>query len=195
MFDAEEPAINGVVDPAGNIPPPATPEQIGRLQNVLQEIAGTLRGESSGVLMTQVDSNPQDSQGQVSNATYSDSVVNTQRGGTDQRYYIVVPYDVQQGSFQLVISIAGFKYTTGVINMPSNTGAPGQPIEAGPTATNIATAIDAVLGTIWPQGTIPTNGALTCGWWRRGSTGRLSISRFRRSPTAAALISKFRSRP
>ena len=39
------------------------------------------------------------------NSTYSDNLVSTQRQGQDQTYYLVVPYDVQQGTFQLSLDI------------------------------------------------------------------------------------------
>ena len=138
----------------------ATDEQLGRLRAILENVGGLLRGESDGVLMSQWDANPIDSQ----NATYSDDIVSTQRAGQDQRDYVTVPYDVQMGSFQLKITVEpetspAYQITTGVINMPSTQpAAPGGPIDAGQTATNIAAAIDNVLGQIWP-GVIPVSGA------------------------------------
>ncbi len=148
----------------------ATNEQLGRLQAIFNDVAGLLRGDSNGILMTQVDANSEDSLGQQQ-ATYSDNIVSTQRDGQDQRYYITVPTDVQMGSFQLqlIVSPSGgtqpadvvsFQITTGTINMPSTApGAPGGPINTTTTMDDIATEIDAALGTIWP-GTIPTSGAV-----------------------------------
>ncbi len=95
----------------------ANQDQLGRLQSVLQTVAGALSGESAGILLTQFDANSEDSQ----NATFSDSVVSTQRSGQDQEYYLVVPADVQGGSFQIrfTFGILPNRYTTAVINMPS----------------------------------------------------------------------------
>ena len=78
----------------------ATAEQTGRLRSILENVAGLLRGENNGVLMTQVDANPQDSapgSGSPNPATYSDDVVSTQCSGQDQRKYITIPWDVQWG--------------------------------------------------------------------------------------------------
>ena len=152
----------------------ATNDQLGRLRDILDNVAGLLRGDSNGILLSQWDANPQDSQ----EATYSDDIVSTQRSGQDQRYYITVPTDVQMGSFQLKLTIPGpptdllgvqpnylpvSTVTTAVINMPStNPNAPGGPIDALTTEDNIATAIDNVLGTLWP-GLIPTSARSTCG--------------------------------
>ena len=132
----------------------ATTEQVGRLRAILENVAGLLRGEASGVLMTQIDANPQDSapgSGSPSIATYSDDVVSTQRSGQDQRYYITIPWDVQSGSFQLKITFGASTLTTGVIQMPSQTpGSPGFTIDDQTTMNNIAQAVDSLLGTIWP---------------------------------------------
>ena len=156
-------AIDQVLYAAQYTPPADTPsasqEQLGRLRNVLETVAGDLRGEAAGILLTQYDANPEDSQ----NATFSDSAVSTQRSGQDQRYYIVVPADVQGGSFQIRFYFDGeaTRYTTGVINMPSTVGnEPGGPIDAATTAQNIASAINAILGNVWPYGGVPFSGSV-----------------------------------
>ncbi len=121
----------------------ANTEQVGRLRGILENVAGLLRGEADGVLMTQIDANPQDSApgtGSPSIATYSDDVVSTQRSGQDQRYYITIPGDVQWGQFQLQVSVdgsttnvpdvPGYTTTTGVIQMPTQVpGSPGTTIQ------------------------------------------------------------------
>ncbi|MGA2502147.1 MAG: hypothetical protein ABSH20_30760, partial [Tepidisphaeraceae bacterium] len=147
--------------------PAATPEQAGRLRAILENVAGLLRGESNGVLMSQWDSNPPN----VQNPTYSDNVVNTQRDGQDQRDYITIPSDVQQGTFQLLITVGpsttdpadvpGFQVITAPIVMPPTAPAePGGPINDVETADDIALAINAVLGSVWPQEAIPLDGAV-----------------------------------
>ena len=162
LFDAEYPQTV-----TGNTNTPATEEQLGRLRAILENVAGLLRGESNGILLSQWDANPQNSQ----DSTYSDNVVNTQRDGQDQRYYITIPSDVQQGTFQLKISVPGsttdpvdvpvFQSTTGVITMPPSVAAePGGPIDDVQTMDNIATAINAMLGTVWPQEGIPYSGSV-----------------------------------
>ncbi len=145
LFDAEE---NG-----------ASADQLGRLQAILNDVAGLLNGESDGVLTSQWDTNSTDSQ----NSTYSDNIVSSQRSGENARAYIVVPDDVQQGTFQLSLTVgpvvespvdvvppAGTTLTTGLITMPTSApgGEPGGPIAPVTTMENISNAIDAVLGTL-----------------------------------------------
>ncbi len=163
LFAAEYP---GTIP--GDTNTPATPEQLGRLRAILENAAGLLRGESNGILMSQWDANPANATG----PTYSDNVVNTQRDGIDQRYYLTIPADVQQGSFQLRITVGpatvdpvdlppAFRVTTGVIQMPSTVaGQPGGPIDVVTTMDNIATAINAALGTVWPQLGVPDSGSV-----------------------------------
>jgi len=142
----------------------ASDEQLGRLQAILNNVAGLLRGDSDGVLMSEWDANPEDSQ----NATYSDNIVNTQRAGQDQRWYITIPTDVQQGTFQLKITVGplidgvGYTFTTAAITMPSTVpAAPGGIIDVTKTMDNIAIAIDAALGSIWPANPVyPDAGAV-----------------------------------
>ena len=145
----------------------ASTEQVGRLRDILENVAGLLRGEADGVLMTQVDANPTDSSPTATTpspsvATYSDDAVSTQRSGQNQSYYITIPSDVQSGSFELQITVGGsttdvpdvqgYTDTTGVIQMPSTVlGNPGGVINAQQTMENIAVAIDTVLGTIYPN--------------------------------------------
>ena len=149
LFGAEYEPPQGV--------PAATQTQLSRLDAILENVAGLLRGEAAGVMTSQWDANPIDS----TNSTYSDNVVSTQRQGEEQRYYLVIPYDVQQGSFTLGLGfapptespndVANFTgvttVNTPVIQMPSTVAAePGGPINAQTTANNITAAIDSVLG-------------------------------------------------
>ncbi|MGA2253720.1 MAG: hypothetical protein ABSG53_03585, partial [Thermoguttaceae bacterium] len=166
LFNAEYP------ETIGSTVTPATQEQLGRLRAILEEVAGMLRGESNGVLLTEWAANPQNPKA----ATYSDNVVNTQRDGEDQRYYLVVPEDVQNGTFQLQISvdagttspddIDGFLppgyITTGVITMPDAVAnPPGGYINIVKTEQSIATEINAALGQDWPQGAVPFSGSVS----------------------------------
>ena len=172
LFDAEYPQV---VNPASTLTA-ATPEQLGRLRAILNSVAGLLRGSSNGVLMTQVDSNTQ-----AATATYSDDVVSSQRQGQDQRYYIIVPTGTIQGSFQLQIQVGPFAQvpgsvsqqavtvTTGTINIPELQGdaqppsisTPGSAvIDTVQTQQNIANAIDAAMGQIWPGQYSTTQGAV-----------------------------------
>jgi hypothetical protein len=137
--------------------PAATQDQLSRLDAILQNVAGLLRGEGAGVMTSHWDANSIDS----TDSTYSDNIASTQRQGEEQRYYLVIPYDVQQGTFHLslgfspplenpndVATFAGVTTrTTQAINMPSTAAAaPGGPINALTTAENIARAIDQILG-------------------------------------------------
>jgi len=165
LFNAEYPAT------IGSTVTPATQEQLGRLRAVLEAVAGMLRGDSNGVLMTEWAANPPNPKG----ATYSDNIVNTQRDGQDQRYYLVVPQDVQNGSFQLRISVdpgtttptdidpylpPGY-LTTGVIDMPDAVpNAPGGYINIGQSEQNIANAINATLGANWQLFGVPLSGSV-----------------------------------
>ena len=136
----------------------ANQEQLGRLRNILETVAGALRGESAGVLLSQFDADSQDSQ----NATFSNSVVSSQRTGQDQRYYIVVPADAQSGTFQIRFSFDGQPFqTTAPITMAAQSGNfPGAPIDANATATAIANALNADLGAVWPIGGPPLSGSV-----------------------------------
>ncbi len=137
--------------------PAASQTQVSRLDAILQNVAGLLRGEAAGVMTSQWDANHIDS----TDSTYSDNVVSTQRTGEEQRYYLVIPYDVQQGTFHLQLAFppplenpndvgqanGNAVVTTAAINMPSTAANnPGGPINPLTTAENIATAIDNVLG-------------------------------------------------
>jgi hypothetical protein len=149
LFDSEYEPPEGVAA--------ATQTQLSRLDAILEDVAGLLRGEGNGVMTSQWDANATDS----TNSTYSDNLVSTQRQGEEQRYYLVVPYDVQQGTFSLGLEVAPLTVSpndvatstgvttiyTGAINMPSiNFAEPGEPINAQTTANNITAAIDKLLG-------------------------------------------------
>ena len=140
LFGAEYEPPQGV--------PAATQTQLSRLDAILEDVAGLLRGEAAGVMTSQWDANSLDS----TNSTYSDNLVSTQRQGEEQRYYLVIPYDVQQGAFSLALGfapptespndVAGFTGVTTVntplIQMPSTVGAePGGKIKAQSPANNI----------------------------------------------------------
>jgi hypothetical protein len=86
--------------------PAATDEQLGRLREILEGVAGMLRGDSDGIGLTQFDAAPSNTvAGAVEHATYSDSIASTTRSGTNQRYYIEIPGDVDGGSFQITLYI------------------------------------------------------------------------------------------
>ncbi len=87
LFNAEYPGLVGSTLPA------ATPDQLDRLRAILEGVAGTLRGDSNGTQLTQFDSNAVNTQ----HATYSNSVVNSTRDGSDQRYYIQIPSTAEGG--------------------------------------------------------------------------------------------------
>ena len=93
LFDAE------YQPPAGL--PAASHTQLGRLDSILESVAGLLRGDANAVMTSQWDANSTNSQ----DSTYSDNIVSTQRDGEEQRYYLVVPYDVQQGQFILGLTL------------------------------------------------------------------------------------------
>ena len=157
-------AVRGPYDPPAGTPA-ATQNQLGRLRAILDSIAGLLTGDSNGIMTSQWDTNSTDSQ----NSTYSDNIVSSQRDGQNQSYYLVIPYDVQQGTFQLqltvgpvvtspndVVPAAGTTVTTGIINMPSTQAAePGGPINDLVTMENISAAISNALGTL---GALPGQG-------------------------------------
>ncbi len=156
LFDAE------YQPPAGL--PAASHTQLGRLDSILESVAGLLRGDANAVMTSQWDANSTNSQ----DSTYSDNIVSTQRDGEEQRYYLVVPYDVQQGQFILgltlgpvtespndVIPPQGTTVYTPVITMPSlNAAEPGAAINSVATANSISAAIDTVLGYEYGQGSV-----------------------------------------
>jgi hypothetical protein len=170
LFDAEYPQTV-----QGDTNPPATQEQLGRLRAILEDVAGLLRGDSNAVMLTQWAAGAQA-------ATYSDDIVSTQRDGQDQRYYIVLPDNVEQGTFQLNITIGAgvtgtttpqdlptqaFTLTTSPILIPQEGGDTNPPsalgaglVDSATTANNIATAIDAALGTVWPGANLASSGAV-----------------------------------
>ena len=153
LFDAAYP-------PAGSTVPAATDEQLGRLRNILESVAGELRGDSYGVMTSIWNASPNFVQGPNS----SDDIVNTQRSGTDQRYYIVFGPDAEVGNITLQLSVTGsivnnanvvgdigggFNSGPLLINVPEAGGQFG-PIDDGTVEQNIATALDGGLGNIWP---------------------------------------------
>jgi hypothetical protein len=87
LFNAEKPAV-------GSGLAAASPEQLGRLRGILEGVAGMLRGDSAGTMVSQLDASPLPA---VQSFTYSDSVANSTRDGTDQRFYIEIPGDVEGG--------------------------------------------------------------------------------------------------
>ncbi len=155
LFNAEYPLL-------GSTTPAATLEQIGRLRAILENVAGLLRGESDGVMASFWDAAAQYNH----SATFSDDIISTQRAGQDQRYYIEIPNTVEQGTFTLQIGFGDSPNADDVQANVVNTAAitiPGTgefgAIDDGTTELNIATAIDNVLGEIWP-GVIPEAGAV-----------------------------------
>ncbi len=180
LFDAEYPAT------IGSTATPATTEQAGRLRAILESVAGELRGEANGVLLSQWDANPPNEVG----PTFSDSVVNTQRDGVDQRYYITIPADVQQGSFQLDISPLGSTTApadnaglpplgyveTPLINMPALVGAqPGGPIDIGKTEQNIANAINSVMGQFYNNTGVTFSGSVAVRLVGEGPVAEITV--------------------
>jgi hypothetical protein len=161
-------AIDKVLFQAEYAPPPnvpaATQTQLARLNTILESVAGLLRGDANGVMTSQWDADNVDSK----NSTYSDNIVSTQRDGENQKFYLVVPYDVQQGQLILQLSLgpvvespndvvppASSTVITPVINMPSTQGAaPGGPIDIQTTAQNISAAIDIALGFQYGEGSV-----------------------------------------
>ena len=138
----------------------ANQDQLGRLQSVLQTVAGALSGESAGILLTQFDANSEDSQ----NATFSDSVVSTQRlrpgpGVLSRRprgragrqlpdsvYVRHTPQSLHHGRDQHALH--GPQLRRAGRSIPRQ------------TALNIANAINALLGTVWPAAGVPLSGSV-----------------------------------
>ncbi len=152
LYNAEYPSAATAANP--NPPPPATTEQLGRLRAILENVAGLLRGDS-GVELTRIDAGAGSSTNYFNNsATYSDSVVNSQREGTDQRIYLLMPPDAETGSITLNVATgAGDPYITNPVSRTFTVQVPANgnfvPYNSAGFLLNLEIGLDNVLGNIY----------------------------------------------
>ncbi len=123
-------------------------EQLGRLSAILNNVATLLRGDSTGVMFSQFDSDPTLGAQWVLN---SDNIVNSQRDGVNTRYIITLSKSLTAGAFVVKIS----DLETGLNNKavtitPVYTGDPVV-IDAAKTVDAIDNALQAALGVNWPE--------------------------------------------
>ncbi|MGB4727032.1 MAG: hypothetical protein WBH86_06480, partial [Thermogutta sp.] len=82
----------------------ANAEQIGRLRAILDSVAGLLRGEANGVMVSRFDASPT----MAYTTLFSDSVVNTLRDGHNTRYLILMNQALNWESFIIRLYRDGF---------------------------------------------------------------------------------------
>ncbi len=128
----------------------ATDEQVGRLRAILDDVATLMRGEANGVMYSQFDADPELG---PENILASDNIINSQRDGHNQRYFLALDGDptVEWNSFTLALahpSVAGSESVT--VNVV--TYADGS-INASATAINIQAALEGLTrtGENWPE--------------------------------------------
>ncbi len=119
----------------------ATPEQVGQLRAQLEAAVGWLRGEGAGALYSRFDADPILG---TMNILARDAIVNALRDGHNTRYFISFDQSVDQGSFEIGVTINGVTaWTSGVQYQRTNLAA---------SRTNIENALRglAITGTAWP---------------------------------------------
>jgi hypothetical protein len=112
-------AVNAVV----TLLTPLTPNQLGRIRAILDNVAGLLRGEAYGTMFSQFDADPNASMG-PSQVLLSDSVANNMRDGNLDREFVILDRgpnwndprysneDIVAGQFQLLVG------ATNVVTIP-----------------------------------------------------------------------------
>jgi hypothetical protein len=140
---------------------PLTPDQLGRISAILNNVAGLLRGEADGVMFSQFDADPDVSMG-PSQVLLSDSVANNMRDGNDQTEFVVLDRgpnwndprynneDFVSGQFQLYVFADGLRDTVTIpvaINGNLLTGALDWPDTGANLDNDIGAAQD--VGTTW----------------------------------------------
>ncbi len=130
-----------------------TDSQLGRLDNILNQVATLTRGEANGIMSSQYDADPLLG---VVNILNSDTIVNNQRDGNNQRDIITIAKDASSGNFIVRVTNG----TTGVYQDISiapvyMSVSPTLPpvVDPNATATAIQNALNACtneLGINWP---------------------------------------------
>ena len=127
----------------------ATDEQLGRIRAIYNAVGGLLRGEAWGVMYSSFDADPLDS---ILNILDSDSVVNANRDGSNQRYILTIPTSSTGGSFNIRMthpSVGGFEQIT------FNPTYTNQTLNVGQTRENLEAALRGMArtGVNWPYST------------------------------------------
>jgi hypothetical protein len=119
----------------------ANPEEVGRLRAQLEATVGWLRGEGSGALYSRFDADPLLG---TMNILARDAVINALRDGHNTRYFISFDQSVDQGTFELGVTINGVTgWTSGITYNRANIAAARSAIESALRGL-------AVTGTAWP---------------------------------------------
>lgn len=117
-------------------------EEIGRLRAQLEAAYGWLRGEGAGALYSRFDADPLLG---TMNILARDAVINALRDGRNTRYFIAFDQSVDQGSFELGVTINGVtQWTSGIQFQRGNIAA---------SRANIESALRglAITGAAWPS--------------------------------------------
>lgn len=127
-------------------PSAAQLKQFGRLYAILNSVAGLLRGEASGALYSRFDADPVSG---LFTTVFSDSVLNAQRDGHNNRWLLKLDGNATQGDFTIrLYGRPGFEdITIAPVYFP-NSG----PVNPTQTRDAIETALRAAqrTGTNWP---------------------------------------------
>lgn len=125
--------------------------RLGRLRVILDNVLNLLRGQGDAVMYTRIDADPRFGAPPGSNVLYTDSVVNTQRNGSNQHYYISFARGTTGGNIQLELWIDGYatRFVTGTIDFANNNGVPN----LGQIEQNIDNALEGLFSSTgaWPQ--------------------------------------------
>ena len=132
---------------------PVDAEKLGRLRLILENVAGMLRGDANGTLISRWDADPQIGQ---QGPTYTDSIVNSERSGRDQRWYLEIPGDVEFGTFTIQVVVPNSTYIGNAVIQNVTVAIPQtqqfQQFNPTAVAAQIETALEAALGVNWPKG-------------------------------------------
>jgi hypothetical protein len=141
LFWVQYECPNGTLDPLL----PADAEKLGRLRQIMESVAGALRGEGYGTLLSRWDADP--NLGTL-NPTYVDCIANSLRDGRNQRWYLEIPGYVEQGSFLLRVWVNGI-----IKDVPITIPAAGQFTKFNEFTLEriLETSLEAALGTNWPR--------------------------------------------
>ncbi len=132
----------------GKNPSAAQLKQFGRLYAILNSVAGLLRGEASGALYSRFDADPVSG---LYTTVFSDSVLNAQRDGHNNRWLLKLDGNATQGDFTIRLYhpfVSGFEDITIAPVYYPNSG----PVNPYQTRDAIETALRTAqrTGTNWP---------------------------------------------
>ncbi|MDO4574549.1 MAG: trypsin-like serine protease [Planctomycetia bacterium] len=117
----------------------ATEDQLGRMNNILTNIMGTMSGEYIAAMFSMYDANQNETQ-----TLYTDSIANANRDGKNASFYIDI-VDMAWQSYTMTITVGGTSYDVSFMPVFTINAAGETEMDTTATATAIKTAIQTAL--------------------------------------------------